>query len=103
HSLHTHSVSTPFPYTTLFRSPYVKANKNYTDGEAICEAVSREHMRFVPAKSVEQRDIQSWHRVRSRLAGSLTQLATQVRERLSRSEEHTSELQSPYDLVCRLL
>src|SRR5207248_9679485 len=23
--------------------------------------------------------------------------------RLSRSEEHTSELQSPYDLVCRLL
>src|SRR5207248_4518762 len=26
-----------------------------------------------------------------------------LRERLGRSEEHTSELQSPYDLVCRLL
>src|SRR5437867_10364825 len=25
------------------------------------------------------------------------------RQRLARSEEHTSELQSPYDLVCRLL
>src|SRR5437867_10673016 len=26
-----------------------------------------------------------------------------VREGIKRSEEHTSELQSPYDLVCRLL
>src|SRR5438094_1955430 len=26
-----------------------------------------------------------------------------VREKMTRSEEHTSELQSPYDLVCRLL
>src|SRR5207248_7957614 len=26
-----------------------------------------------------------------------------ARQRRSRSEEHTSELQSPYDLVCRLL
>src|SRR5438094_8758719 len=26
-----------------------------------------------------------------------------IRHRLTRSEEHTSELQSPYDLVCRLL
>src|SRR5437867_9057638 len=31
------------------------------------------------------------------------ELAREVGERDARSEEHTSELQSPYDLVCRLL
>ncbi len=39
-----------------FVNPYVKSNKNdANDAEAICEAVSRPHMRFVPAKSAEQR------------------------------------------------
>src|SRR5258708_17993475 len=38
-------------------------------------------------------------------AGELTkkQLSTDVRQILQRSEEHTSELQSPDHLVCRLL
>ncbi len=59
---------------------YVKSNKNDThDAKAICEAVSRPHMRFVPAKSVEQQDLQSLHRVRSRLVSSRTQLGDQVR------------------------
>jgi len=50
-----------------FVKPYVKSNKNdANDAEAICEAVRRPQMRFVPAKSVEQQDIQSLHRVRSR-------------------------------------
>ena len=41
-----------------FVKPYVKSNKNdANDAEAICEAVSRPQMRFVPAKSVEQQDI----------------------------------------------
>jgi transposase len=63
-----------------FVKPYVKSNKNdANDAEAICEAVSRPHMRFVPPKSVEQQDIQSLHRVRSRLVGARTQLASQVR------------------------
>jgi transposase len=63
-----------------FVKPYVKSSKNDTnDAEAICEAVSRPHMRFVPAKSVEQQDIQSLHRVRSRLVSSRTGLANQIR------------------------
>lgn len=38
-----------------FVKPYVKSNKNdVADAEAICEAVTRPNMRFVPAKSVEQ-------------------------------------------------
>lgn len=67
-----------------FVKPYVKSNKNdANDAEAICEAVGRPHMRFVPAKSVEQQDIQCLHRVRSRLVSTRTQLANQVRGLLS--------------------
>lgn len=63
-----------------FVKPYVKSNKNdANDAEAICEAVSRPQMRFVPAKSVEQQDVQALHRVRSRLVSSRTQLASQMR------------------------
>lgn len=44
--------------------PYVKSQKNdYNDAEAICEAVRRPNMRFVPVKSVEQQDIQALHRI----------------------------------------
>ena len=50
-----------------FVKPYVKTNKNdQADAEAICEAVSRPNMRFVPIKSIEQQDILSIHRVRAR-------------------------------------
>jgi transposase len=37
-----------------FVKPYVKTNKNdAADAEAICEAVARPNMRFVPAKNME--------------------------------------------------
>lgn len=36
-------------------------------------------MRFVPAKMVEQQDLQALHRVRSRLVGCRTQLSNQIR------------------------
>lgn len=48
--------------------PYVKTNKNdAADAEAICEAVSRPNMRFVPIKSIEQQAILCVHRVRQGL------------------------------------
>lgn len=60
--------------------PYVKTNKNDgNDAEAICEAVSRPEMRFVPIKSVEQQDVQSLHRVRERLVHDRTALVNQTR------------------------
>ena len=63
-----------------FVKPYVKTNKNdEADAEAICEAVSRPNMRFVPIKSVEQQDILSIHRVRSRLVKNRTALANEIR------------------------
>lgn len=60
--------------------PYVKAQKNDDrDAEAIAEAATRPTMRFVELKSQEQLDIQSLHRVRSRLVGARTSLINQMR------------------------
>ncbi len=63
-----------------FVKPYVKSNKNdRADAEAICEALTRPTMRFVPLKSVAQQDIQSMHRIRQRLVGQRTALVNQIR------------------------
>lgn len=63
-----------------FVKPYVKSNKNdANDAEAICEAVSRPSMRFVPIKTLEQQDIQSIHRIRSRLVKEKTALMNSLR------------------------
>ena len=60
--------------------PYVKGNKNdYNDAEAIAEAAQRPNMRFVPIKSVEQQDIQNFHRQRERIKKERTALVNQVR------------------------
>jgi transposase len=41
-----------------FVKPYVKGNKSDSrDAEAICEAVSRPYMRFVPLKTVESQNM----------------------------------------------
>jgi len=60
--------------------PYVKAQKNDDrDAEAIAEAASRPTMRFVDLKSQAQLDIQTLHRVRSRLVAERTTLINQLR------------------------
>jgi transposase len=63
-----------------FVKPYLKGQKNDArDAAAICEAVGRPEMRFVPPKSIGQQDLQALHRIRSRLIGSRTQLGNQIR------------------------
>jgi transposase len=63
-----------------FVKPYVKSNKNdANDAEAICEAVTRPSMRFVPIKTLEQQDIQTIHRIRSRLVKEKTALMNSIR------------------------
>jgi transposase len=48
-----------------FVAPYRKSDKNDgNDAEAICEAVSRPSMRFVPVKSLEQQADLCLHRAR---------------------------------------
>lgn len=63
-----------------FVKPYVKTDKtDSNDAEAICEAVSRPTMRFVPIKGFHQQDIQSIHRIRERLVTARTALANEIR------------------------
>jgi transposase len=63
-----------------FVRPYRKNPKNDgNDAEAICEAVSRPNMRFVPVKSVAQQAILMAHRARELLVGDRTALANQIR------------------------
>jgi len=63
-----------------FVKPYVKSNKNdANDAEAICEAMSRPNMRFVPIKTVAQQDIQAVHRIRTGLMEQRTAKVNQIR------------------------
>src|SRR5256885_12395645 len=82
--------STLFPYTTLFRSPkYLKA-KEMADGGAFGKVhlVKQSEKHFGPHAP--------WFWDVNRCGGGALM-------DLGRSEEHTSELQSPCNLVCRLL
>src|SRR5260221_5793162 len=78
--------STLFPYTTLFRSTSVRWHRWPSTPQPNARRTSRR--RGEPA------------RLRS---GSADHDVEMFGERLARSEEHTSELQSHSDLVCRLL
>ena len=63
-----------------FVKPYVKTNKNDArDAEAICEAVSRPNMRFVPVKNVEQQAVLAVHRARQGFVVARTAQANQIR------------------------
>lgn len=63
-----------------FVKPYVKSNKNdVADAEAICEAVTRPSMRFVPIKNIEQQAVLSLHRVRQGFVKARTAQANQIR------------------------
>src|SRR2546427_8122232 len=73
--------STLFPYTTLFRS------HGEQDGVRVARGLTR----------------RSGPRVSSRFSRELLQLLRGPRVAEHRSEEHTSELQSQSNLVCRLL
>jgi len=64
--------------------PYVKRQKNdATDAEAICEAVTRPTMRFVPVKSEEQQSLLMLHRVRELLIRQRTMLVNALRGHLA--------------------
>src|SRR5216117_4403354 len=63
---------------------YVKRNKNYAaDAEAICEAVQRPTMRFVPVKTAEQQAAQLLHRGREQLVRQRTMLVNALRAHLA--------------------
>ena len=60
--------------------PYVKRGKtDANDAEAICEAVTRPTMRFVPVKSPDQQAALALHRTRDLLVKQRTQLVNMIR------------------------
>src|SRR2546426_5567514 len=95
--------STLFPYTTLFRSHWAgvgrfreRGRRRTTDG--VPEPLLPRRLRVrVAERPALPRGAQRPHR-RAEALGAAPGLG-----RDSRSEEHTSELQSPCNLVCRLL
>ena len=64
--------------------PYVKRQKNdAADAEAICEAVARPNMRFVPAKTEEQQSVLVLHRSRDLLMRQRTMILNAIRAHLA--------------------
>src|SRR5207248_9638112 len=87
--------STLFPYTTLFRSLHASAGGVLADGRAV---------ELLPRRLVGRvREAAFGLEVRAPLLQLLVRDQDVEEAARGRSEEHTSELQSPYDLVCRLL
>ncbi len=63
--------------------PYVKRGKtDAVDAEAICEAVTRPNMRFVPIKTEDQQAVLMTHRARDFLVRQLTQITNSIRAHL---------------------
>src|SRR2546430_11316904 len=84
--------STLFPYTTLFRS----GGPQLVGAEPLEQLGPRPEDRLVRAEPLVARADQ-------RVAVERLDVELAVRRRVDRSEEHTSELQSQSNLVCRLL
>src|SRR5690242_21168848 len=82
--------STLFPYTTLFRSSIQPSRQAVSSGEAT----------FRPCRVSTV-----WMKLDAACSDSCVPMSNHAAPRLnrSRSEEHTSELQSHVNLVCRLL
>src|SRR5439155_23694696 len=100
---HTKPPRQPFPYTTLFRSITRRATRAAVDPRrrASHRAATRPrlHDREADGLQVKGRGDRSGHkhvrRARTRATANMFMTTT-------RSEEHTSELQSRGHLVCRL-
>lgn len=74
-------LSARFLSAPQFVKPYVKANKtDAADAEAICEAVTRPGMRFVPIKSGENQTLLALHRARQGFIQSRVAQTNQIRE-----------------------
>src|SRR4051812_49724005 len=96
-------ISTLFPYTTLFRSPTFADKKSCLDNKD-CR---RHHGAMLDVAVIEEPAAAeaSLDPIRTRILAALAEpgSAAMLAARLGRSEEHTSELQSHVNLVCRLL
>src|SRR2546426_4249680 len=93
--------STLFPYTTLFRSP----RRNNAKIEEVQRPISTAIEVIGEARHTMDVDHGSFHVVSLDIGrpGEPISKPVFLPDYIGRSEEHTSELQSPCNLVCRLL
>src|SRR5690242_21095577 len=91
--------STLFPYTTLFRSHLAVVVEQNLEGQLLLLATRQCDDR--PFRQRVEPDAGGARR--ARIPEHLGVVPTRVTPRCVRSEEHTSELQSHVNLVCRLL
>src|SRR5256885_10214576 len=89
--------STLFPYTTLFRSDAQLLARTEGGRRQVLRARELEHRQIEPLVAPD--DLGG----KLALVGQLDLHLIGVLDHVGRSEEHTSELQSPCNLVCRLL
>src|SRR5207248_11259426 len=89
----------PFPYTPLFRSVHAVLRRGPRPGRDA--PGDGRHARHGDRGNPVDPGDRPGDRVQG--AAAVADDRAALAEGLDRSEEHTSELQSPYDLVCRLL
>src|SRR5437867_8156778 len=89
------SRSTLFPYTTLFRSAVERRGRKTAGEEGRADRCSPGMGRSDAGRDGRSDEVLEGEQ-------EMSQKITSYPGH-ERSEEHTSELQSPYDLVCRLL
>src|SRR5256885_11902507 len=93
--------STLFPYTTLFRSRFDESRTHYSQAGLPPPLAARVASLDALNAALDIVEIAAAHRVR---VAETARVYFEVGTRIGfRSEEHTSELQSPCNLVCRLL
>src|SRR2546427_1903461 len=80
--------STLFPYTTLFRTWIITAKRKYLATQTL--KVLQDRLKDTSFRRIHRNALK-------------TSVLETILEHLERSEEHTSELQSQSNLVCRLL
>src|SRR5690606_40441517 len=96
-------MSTPVPYTTLFRSAALYDVASATASAQRISLQGAQAPRAVDEALVAGLANEATHRLRDEFAGQPATLELAGARAASRSEEHTSELQSRENLVCRLL
>src|SRR5207249_11815236 len=95
--------STLFPYTTLFRS-ITGCRQSDKGGGTFLQELATSHAWRFKAKGLSKEDIFAQEPRRLSICATRIRAASicATSNYLARSEEHTSELQSRFDLVCRL-
>src|SRR5690242_21334988 len=95
--------STLFPYTTLFRSDWEKIRKATKENAAIKNRITVcEDLATAVDQTLGRLQTDYLRRVSERMNDLFLQMVGADPD-AARSEEHTSELQSHVNLVCRLL